>query len=562
VSESDDIFEKLNRMGKYRELYEYCQTQEGVNARYWELMSLMWMGEKIELEAKIKDFESYFTGDFWECRYNLVQGLFHWGHETYKAQKFYDKMFELAEKIDDKKGLSDYYIFTGAILTDDEQIKEYYTKGLKLAFECNNTLGIIFGKIYFIVVKAMEGKSEERLKLIDELNDDLLLWKNDFWRSTTESMYGYYYIDMGDPDKGLTHLERALELSQMAENGWEIANTLSSTAGFYLQQGKLNKALEYTQKWFDQEVKMNHKTRIGNALQFFGEIYEGKGELDAALEKYQQANRIYEEEGDGMLVNRTFNLISIGRAYRKKGDVEQALELFQLCYKLRIQMNNEYFLVYPLFNLVSLLSTMDRDRAKVHMSELELIEQNIKNEEMNSMIKYANALYLKSSSKLRDKIQALSILEKLVTQEEDTGKMTLEYIPHLIELLLIEYQSSKEPDTLEEIESYLHKLIKQAKQENQYAILIESYIIQSQLLALNGEFKESEELLNQAIQIGDDKGLELMVASAKDAQQKNRDKIQEMQQLLNKNADLVEKVEHSNLMNYLKRAQDTFVKGS
>jgi hypothetical protein len=94
-----------------------------------------------------------------------------------------------------------------------------------------------------------------------------------------------------------------------------------------------------------------------------------------------------------------------------------------------------------------------------------------------------------------------------------------------------------------------------------YPYLIKALLIKSQLSQIEGEFNKSEELVNQAKIIAKEKNLGALLLEVERVQNVMISDIERMQDLLSKNADFTERLKHSNLMTYLRKAQESMKSG-
>ena len=79
VSDNINKFDELANKGKYKELLEYSITQEGVEARYWELYTLFYLGRFIKCGEKCKAYKHYFETDIWMAPTAELHVRFHRG---------------------------------------------------------------------------------------------------------------------------------------------------------------------------------------------------------------------------------------------------------------------------------------------------------------------------------------------------------------------------------------------------------------------------------------------------------------------------------------------------
>lgn len=159
------------------------------------------------------------------------------------------------------------------------------------------------------------------------------------------------------------------------DNGTKGAMSLHLSGDIYIIRGEYDKALEYYQKALVQRLKEPHKGKYPDPTAYIyddiGNAYSNLGENEKALENYQKALSIREKDFDPNhpMVATSYNDIAwtyclLGRyaealpwaekcvaacplvpyfvdtlatAYQGLGRLEEALEQFELCLKLKIE---------------------------------------------------------------------------------------------------------------------------------------------------------------------------------------------------------------------------------
>ncbi len=561
VSDNINKFDRLFRKGKYKELLEYSLTQDGVEARYWEMYTLFYLGRCSKCRKKYLEYEHNYDTDIWKAKFLHIKGLIHWGHGNQQAIEYLLNALDIAVKIDYKEGMVDNYNAIGAVMIEqnNEDGFEYREKAYELANQIDYKIGkirTIRGIGVDLIYKSKYEEGFENIKKAMELAE-----KIDHDDELTYSLLwmGRYYTRIKELDKASVYLEHCNNLAIQLDNWWSIANSLANIALIDRFRGDLDLSLNKCTKRHDIELKIGIKIRIAWALSRIAEIYEEQGELDKALDNYNYSLEVNEEEG--ILTTISQNLLSIGNIYKMKGDYEAALSYFERGYQKGHEIGSPICIQSPLYNLVSLLASTDRERAKIYLDEFEEIEAKANIVPISDAFKFTRAIFLKSSIRLIDKMQALVLFKEIFDEKVSQGISIMHCIPHLLELLIIEYELSKEKEVLDEIKEYLDLLYNTAIEENLYPYLIKALLIKSQLSQIGGEFNKSEELVEEAISIAKEKNLGALLREVEIVQEGMRSEIERMQHLLNKNADFTERLKHSNLMNYLKKAQESMKSG-
>lgn len=92
--------------------------------------------------------------------------------------------------------------------------------------------------------------------------------------------------------------------------------------------------------------------------------------------------------------------------------------------------------------------------------------------------------------------------------------------------------------------------------------MIKAYLIKSQLLMVEGKFKESEALLDEAVGFAKEKNLTTLLKELNEVRSDLSAEVERMQVLLQSNSDLATRLKKSKILEYIKNAQESVVTGS
>lgn len=290
-------------------------------------------------------------------------------------------------------------------------------------------------------------------------------------------------------------------------------------------------------------------------------LYTKQGDLDKALEYFERCLEIF--EADDHKYAQAVVLGNKGNILKMRDEFDEALNHFERSYKLFQEVGNPMQVHWGLNPLIALLSVKDREQAKVYRDKLEIIEEKYRDKINNITLdlKNARAIYLKNSPRLRDKMRAQELYEEIFQENKELGLSNIEIIPHLIELLLLEYGTSKEEHLLVELGEHLNSFQTEAEKNHMYPAIIKFYLIKSQLLIVEGKFKESEALLDQAVGFAMEKNLTTLLKELNEVRS-DLAEVQRMQVLLQSNSDLATRLNKSKILEYIKKAQESVVTGS
>lgn len=244
----------------------------------------------------------------WELRKINQDSAIHYG----------TKALELAEKINDRKGLIKSYTTLGVIYKNLGEYKRslaLYNKGIQLAklnddqesvSKLYNNIGIVYklqgtfdlAVEYYkksIEIKRREGESKELSNPINNL--------------------GIIYAIQGNYDEALRcHLE-ALEIRKLINDYDLITQSYNNIGSMYMSKKLYEKARGYFNKALvisDSIGNRNGKAKVYNNL---GIMYKNQKEFSNSIASFQKALDIYEEVGQKNKIALTF--LNIGESYNE-----------------------------------------------------------------------------------------------------------------------------------------------------------------------------------------------------------------------------------------------------
>lgn len=229
-----------------------------------------------------------------------------------QSKIYHQKSFELAQKLNDNKGLGDYYnnhakfyLFEGNY---DAAISNYQ-KSFLCRQKINDTVGVA----------------------------DVL------------SNMGISYRKKGDYVKALEFYQKALEIRNKYADKTDAIGTINNIGGLYYYQRNYEKAESYYKKALDLAVTINDSNLISVEYGNIALVLDDKGESKKALDFLFKALKIKEHIASEGEIALSYN--NIGRAYEHMGEISTALEYFDKSARLYHQMGDEPNKCNTLYNI-------------------------------------------------------------------------------------------------------------------------------------------------------------------------------------------------------------------
>lgn len=163
-------------------------------------------------------------------------------------------------------------------------------------------------------------KQIEALKILEKTNDIEEL-------AHVYSNVGMVYSRLSNYRMSIANYRKASVLNFSINDLYSVAVNYNGIGVGYYNMGMLDSAKINYSIALDYFRKTDNQRRVAIGLNNIANIYVDEGDsLDKALDYYNQAFRIFEEQGD--VRNTAFVMEGLGCAYRKMGQYQQALNVF------------------------------------------------------------------------------------------------------------------------------------------------------------------------------------------------------------------------------------------
>jgi tetratricopeptide (TPR) repeat protein len=343
--------------------------------------------------------------------------------------------------------------------------------------------------------------SKERLVIAEELEIRGMI-------AETYSNIGLYYLVIGEYDDALNYYDRSLEIYRNINRAIAIAVTQEKCGYAYFLKGDFNKALEFYNKAYPV-LKESQPQGWYDILSGFAAVYIQKGELDGALEYLDQLMTLH--KGLQNLLGVSSVLSEQGLIYWQKGMKDQALSFIHESLELRQKIGNNVLVAASLSYLIQFSVELNNiEEAKRYFKSLDHINTEIKNKHISQNHKFSEALILKTSSNLRDRIKAELLFEQLV-EEDVLYPVLIQVLLQLCDILLVEMKETNDPDVLEKIYKHVNKLQELSEKNKSQFLLVETLRLKAQMALLEFDVENARTLLLKAQNTAQENGLDRLV---------------------------------------------------
>jgi tetratricopeptide (TPR) repeat protein len=343
---------------------------------------------------------------------------------------------------------------------------------------------------------------QRSLKISEEVGDMRSI-------ATSLTNLGNAYGMIGELDQALEVYQRSLTLRKRLDLRQDIAMTLVNIGVINQLKGELDQAEDYYHKSLEISEQLFIKPSIALAINNLGDIHGLKGELTQALEYFQRSFELYEELG--LRPETAMSFANIGEIYRKRGELERAYEYYHRSWAIYEEMENDSYIAVVLLDLLKVaLEGGNPSLAQNYLEKLEHINRNSDNRVISQRYRIGKAISMKSSGRVREKLEAGRILEKVIEEEIVNHSLTVDAMTHLCDLLLSELKMTGEKELFEDITTLTNRLLEISKEQSSHSLLAETYLLQSKLALIELDMGRASKLLAQALSIAEEKGLNLL----------------------------------------------------
>ena len=284
------------------------------------------------------------------------------------------------------------------------------------------------------------------------------------------SLIGFYHGVLGNLAESLNYRLQALELYKKVKDKRFIAYILDLIGTIYMDQGDEDTALKYQLEVLNLSKSIDNKYIIGYNTRMIGIIHFYKGEFENSLYYLKNAVVKFEEvEHDDGTADCLWILIYISVLVHDEMIINKYFEKFK-----------------------------------------DIIGRVKDNKFIDQRYQFSEAIILKSSNRLANKIKAQELFQQLYAEEGVFYQIKNFSILSLCELFLDELKATGNKELLVEIKSLISKLIDFATAQHVYTDLIRAYIILSRVVLLEFDIKHSQNLLTLAQNIAEEKGLKFL----------------------------------------------------
>jgi tetratricopeptide (TPR) repeat protein len=328
-------------------------------------------------------------------------------------------------------------------------------------------------------------------------------------------------------------------------------------ACIYRNVGNIDLALEYCIKTL--EVCKKDKRMAGmmpTVLMELGKIYYVKGELKIAEDYSLQSLPLLDSNSFTTRIAKIYALWDLGDNYRSQGRLDLAIKSLEQAMDLS---KNIDIAIYTLVVYTSLIETyIDKNSLDDARKYLDLLREYCSHHPGSEWAeKISEARILKATGRIQNLAEAEKILRGFISEIQAGGDLNfaVSVLIDICHILLIELQITDDTEILNELESFVIKLLEIAEKQNSYTTITSTKLLQGKLALIRLKTADARKFLREAQQIADDHGLQKLALSISREHDKLLDQLEIWEELSKTDTSISERLKLASMdatIGYLK----------
>jgi len=343
------------------------------------------------------------------------------------------------------------------------------------------------------------------------------------------------------------------------ELGFEryLAGSLNNLGLINLNYGDFSQSFNYFNQALEIYTKHNIKRDMALLQNNLGYLIRMRGNLEEATKLLKKSYNNYESTNNILSIG--FPLYNLGGVQFELHNYEQSLEYYQNALDKFTIVDNSIEISRCLFQLVRVGIALKDDVLRDLFLE-QLVQLRFNNRESNLIRmreKLGQAFVLKNSERVTEILKAEAIFEAVIDAEIVDIELFILSLKEMSELLLLELKinsnSSKVYDSSKEL---IGKLREIGLKQSAPIIVIVSMILQSKFSLIDGDLVEALKIIEEAEQLAKEKDLIHIQGIAKKEYENISRELTKWKKFIYDNSKLYERIEHADLIDYLKSIQN------
>ena len=444
----------------------------------------------------------------------------------YAMQDLHDKWIPLLDDLENTE------------LTPEEKAKYYYWK------------------IYSITLIELNVTQSERMikEWYFHLENEGFIgtkFEIDYWR-----IKAWWFAELNEWEESIKCHNKQIQISSNNEDYVLVGSGYFRIIHLLLEKRDLNSVFQYIVKamqYIEKLEKPNTTSIFASQACYYGL----RADFDNCKKHYERTKNLLDFD---LKANLGPILRILGTTTYSMGDMPQTIKWFSLA---RDQAMFEKYIRGEVWTTVALielyLSNNESSKAQNLMKEMKTNIRIIEDLRQYNYLKYAKAIILKHSNRMRDKSEAEKIFISLLEEDRITGnlhvsRLKIPTLKHLIELRMDELKLYNQKEVLDEILDLISQLVDLAENQGLFLIFTEILILKAKLEMIQGKFDSAKTQLERAIELAQLKGLNLLQKQAEEELANIRIDYEKMRDFVEMNPSWYERINRLRISEYISKA--------
>ncbi|MCH8907872.1 MAG: tetratricopeptide repeat protein [Candidatus Heimdallarchaeota archaeon] len=304
---------------------------------------------------------------------------------------------------------------------------------------------------------------------------------------------------------------------------------------------QLTRSIAISKEIGDEVRKATSAVNLANIYHKQGKLYEALTLSHEGLSTFERSNN---EAATAWIVG------NIGLIHAQRGEDKIAIDCIMKCLELEKKVGNPMRIAETYPDLIRILLRSNRiDEAKEKLTELRIIVGNDK--KLHHLVQFSQAMILKNENRMVDKAEAIKLFEWYLKSDYKTQEFEIQTRFHLCDLLYDEFIMYSNPEVHAEIREHIDIVYEDTQANFMIPDLIKTLILKSKILLAEYKFEEADKILEQAIMLGEENGIDYLRKQAVLEQELIHDSMGEWETMLERGSSLRERAEKTNLKKYI-----------
>ena len=329
-----------------------------------------------------------------------------------------------------------------------------------------------------------------------------------------------------------------------------ISRFYHTCGNFFQSVGNFKLAIRNYQDAIEIRKEVNDKKGLASSLNKLSIVYKNQGDLKMSYGLCMEALALEEEIGNKQALAVLY--YTLGQLEREFGKYKECIEYLQKSLAALKIISNPYLLALLNFELFFSYLQLNKDTALNYKIELERISIDYPHlKSIQCFYLMANALYLKNSTRVKEKFQSQDFLRGLIEEDTLNYQIKILVMKNLMDLLIDELKLSNSNDILTELMSLLVKMRELAHNSQSYPLTVDLLLLESKFRLNKGDVEIADLKITEAIQISKERELIDSLEKAMLVKTEFEDSLKNYKEITTKGASILNRVMDSDIDSYL-----------